>query len=86
MNTNGLTWLLLVALSAGSFRAAESGTSASAGRVVLFLVLAAALKSLLVGWQFMELRTAHPLWRAGFALLLGGYMISVRLLWSPPGQ
>ena len=72
MRANGLIWILLLTVSAVGFRARgiEGGT----------ILLAASVKSLLVGWQFMELRSAHLAWRLGFGLLVLGFPLSIHLL------
>jgi hypothetical protein len=67
---NGLIWVALVAVSAGSFGA---GGSLGGTGIAALLLLAAALKFLLVGWQFMALRSAHWLWRLVLVALLAGF-------------
>ena len=63
MKTNTWVWVALLLLSAFSF--------SIGGRTAIGLVLVAAgLKSALVGRQFMELRSAHLVWTLElFALL-----------------
>lgn len=51
-------YLVLVALTAIAFPAA---------RHPAFLMTLAGLKCLLVGFVFMDLRRAHPVWRLAFA-------------------
>lgn len=69
MNTNTLCWLLLIllTLTGVSVSGTDHGSSATA------IILSAALvKSGLVGWRFMELHTAHAVWKAGFLVLITG--------------
>lgn len=73
MRTNTITWLALLTLSALSFSVA--------GRSLPVLVLTAAgLKSALLGWHFMELHTAAPLWKAAFLTLLTLLLTLIYLL------
>ena len=70
---NGLVWLALIALTFVSFTVSDT-----LGRAALLPILGAAgLKSVLVGFQFMGLRLAHPLFRVGFALLIGALVLGV---------
>jgi hypothetical protein len=62
-----VTWLALVALTLTSFTLSEtSGVRAA----VLPIMGAALVKVSLVGFQFMELRTAHGIWKTAFTALL----------------
>lgn len=67
MKANTWTWAALLLLSVSNFSASE----AAHGNVAAALILSTAgLKAGLVGWQFMELRSAHVVWRlALFGLL-----------------
>ena len=77
MKANTWTWLGLLALSVLSFLI--DGKTATG-----LILIAAGVKTTLVGWQFMDLRSAHPIWKLGFlALVLGelglvGVLISLR--------
>lgn len=55
---NLVTYLALIALTAITFPAARHPS---------FLMALAGIKCLLVGFAFMDLRHAHPVWRLGFA-------------------
>jgi len=66
-----LIWVALVVASAGSFGA---GGSVGGTGVTALLLLAAALKFLLVGWQFMALRSAHLVSRLVLVALLSGFV------------
>lgn len=71
-----LTWLALIALTLTSFALSEtSGVRAA----VLPILLAAMVKASLVAFQFMELRSAHPVWKAAFSALLA---LIVVILWA----
>lgn len=74
------TWLGLLALTLGSFASSEAYSGRAAAVLVL---LAAAAKSSLVAFQFMDLRVAHLVWKAAFVTLLA---IIVLVLWvmRPP--
>ena len=73
MKANTVTWFALVALSALSFSVG--------GRSLPALVLTAAgLKSALLGWRFMELHTAAPVWKAAFLSLLVVLLTLIYLL------
>jgi hypothetical protein len=65
-----MIWVGLVLVSAGSFVA--DGFEAKVGVTALLLVAAAA-KFLMVGWQYMALRSAHLAWRMVFVLFLTGF-------------
>jgi hypothetical protein len=73
MKVNTCIWAVLLALSVLSF--SLSGPTAAA-----LILSAAGVKSALVGWQFMELRTAHFVWRLGLFALLAGMLGLVWLL------
>lgn len=73
MRANTCIWAVLLALSVLSF--SLSGPTAAA-----LILSAAGVKSALVGWQFMELRTAHVVWRLGLLTLLAGVLGLVWLL------
>lgn len=70
---NGLVWLALIALTFVSFTVSDT-----LGRAALLPILAAAAgKSAMVGFQFMGLRQAHPMFRAVFAVLIGVLVTAV---------
>ena len=77
MKTNTWIWIALVLLSASSFWL--SGTPQGA-TVAITILGAAGVKATLVGWQFMELRSAHLAWKLGFPLLLVGTLGLICLL------
>ena len=69
MKTNTSVWIALLVLSVSSF---SIGGVAGKGTAAAFLLAAAGVKAGMVGWQFMDLRSAHRAWPAAmFALLLG---------------
>ena len=75
MNANSLTLIVLVALSTASYVISGGGSAT----VIIFV--AAWVKAALVGWQFMELRSAHPVWKWALGCLLTailgiGYLVS----------
>ena len=76
MKANTIIWILLVALSATSF-------SIAGGSATVAILIAAGVKSTLVGWQFMELYAAHPIWRAALATFLVGLLAIIYLLGLP---
>lgn len=65
--TSTLIWIALVALTLTSFALSE-GSSARGAAVPILIV--AGVKASLVGFGFMELRSAHPAWKAAFASLV----------------
>ena len=73
MNLNTAVWIILVLLSAVSY-------SLGGGGAMAFILAAAGIKAGLVGWQFMELRTAHPVWNAGLLSILAAVLGLVYLL------
>ena len=77
MKTNTLCWLGLILLTITGV--AASGTDHRA-HVTLIILSAAWIKSGLVAWQFMELRTAHVLWKTGFLTLITGLVALLFLL------
>ena len=80
MKADTWTWaaLLLLTVLGFSVREGAHGTTAAA-----FILGAAGLKSGLVGWRFMELRSAHLVWKLAlftlFAAVLGLVFLLVRL-------
>lgn len=77
VRTNTVSWFLLLLLSGASLHAGGRGHGIG---VAALLLAAAAAKSAVVGWQYMELRSAHVLWKAGFASLLVGLLAALLLL------
>jgi hypothetical protein len=77
MKANTWTWAALLLLTVSGFSASETahGTTAAA-----FILGAAGLKSGLVGWRFMELRSAHVVWKLALFALLSGVLALVLLL------
>lgn len=67
MRSNTLTWLILLALTLGSFLLAERGGGSS---VVWIIVALAGLKFALVAWKFMELNKAAVIWDVALLGLL----------------
>lgn len=73
LRANTLTWLALCGLTLVSFFVSDS-----LARAALAPILAvAALKCSLVGLQFMGLRAAHPLLRAGFLAIFGALVVAL---------
>lgn len=72
MTTTISIWAILLALSALSYLSAESllGTASA-----IILLGTAMLKSVLVGFHFMDLGRAHLVWRAGFISLLSIFSV-----------
>lgn len=64
MRANTIVWLALVGLTLGGFLLGAAASRAHAGFLILTL---AGGKGLLLGWRFMEVRVAHPAWKAAFA-------------------
>ncbi len=77
MKANTWTWAALLLLTVLGFSVSEAahGTSAAA-----FILGAASVKSGLVGWRFMELRSAHLVWRLALFTLFAGVLGLVFLL------
>lgn len=73
MKPNTWTWLLLLTLTVVSY--CIDGRSAAG-----LILIAAGVKATMVGWQFMELRSAHPIWRLALAAVLTGVLALVYLL------
>lgn len=74
VRANGRVWLLLVVLTFVSFHLAPRFGS---GHEAAWLFPLAGGKGYLVGYRFMELRGAHPLWRfcfSSFLVLLMGLL------------
>ncbi len=66
-------WVALLGLTFVSFAAGDRLARAA----LVPIMIAAALKSSMVGFEFMELRRAHPLWRAAFATLIGAIVVAL---------
>jgi hypothetical protein len=77
MKPNTLCWILLLGLTVAA--STLSRTTAGHGPMVVVLGLAL-VKAALVGWQFMDLRTAHIVWKSAFLLLLTGMVGVICLL------
>jgi len=77
MKANAWAWAAQLLLTVSGFSVSESahGTTAAA-----FILGAAGLKSGLVGWQFMELRCAHLVWKLALFALLSGVLALIFLL------
>ena len=82
MKTNTITWIALVGLTGVSLLVSERYQSGGAAGVIL---AAAAVKCAVLGWEFMELRSAHWFWRAGFLGVLAGILGGVGLLITRAG-
>lgn len=68
-----LAYVALVGLTFASYAASDA-----LGAAALSPILAVATaKSALVGFQFMGLRAAHPVWRVAFTALVGGVVLAV---------
>lgn len=77
MKANTWIWAALLLLSVLGFSVSETtqGTTAAA-----FILGTAGLKSILVGWRFMELYAAHVIWKLAFSVLVSGLLALVFLL------
>ncbi|AOW09431.1 cytochrome C oxidase subunit IV family protein [Flavobacterium gilvum] len=64
-----LIFVLLIALTVAT--ACISGFSTVSGVVGIMIMIFAALKFLLVAFQFMELKKAHGFWKISLLLTLG---------------
>lgn len=76
LRPHAFVWSALVTLTLFSFVVGEGlGIRALPGAILLV----AAGKGLLLAWRFMELRTAHAVWRMTFVgawlLLIGGLLL-----------
>ncbi len=71
MKTNTLCWLLLILLTITGVIVSDTARGPGAAGIILVTALA---KTFLVGWRFMELHTAHPLWKGSFLLLILGLL------------
>lgn len=67
MKTNTLCWLFLILLTITGVVVSDAVHGPRAAGIIL---LAALAKTVLVGWRFMELHSAHRIWRTGFVLLI----------------
>ncbi len=63
-NTNIITWIILMLLTLTT--AIIAGMSSAA----YLILMAAAIKFMLVAFQFMELKKAHVLWKATLTIVL----------------
>lgn len=77
MKAHTWTWAALLLLTVLGFFVSETGHGATAAA---FILGAAGVKSGLVGWQFMEMRSAHLVWRLALFSLLTGILGLVFLL------
>ena len=66
-------WMALLGLTFVSFGAGDRLARAA----LVPIMIAAALKSSMVGFEFMELRRGHPIWRAAFATLIGAIVVAL---------
>jgi len=71
MKTNTVCWLFLILLTITGVVASDAVHGPGAAGIILVAALG---KTILVGWRFMELHTAHPLWKGAFLLLMSGLM------------
>lgn len=74
MRAHALTWGALLLLTLTSFLTGHSLPARHAAAVILGL---AGLKGAALGWQFMELRTAHWAWRLALFTLLAAILATV---------
>lgn len=77
-NQNLITWIGLISLTGTSYLFSESQLSVS--RVVLLVSAITAIKFMAVGFQFMDVKHAHLLWKIGFAFLLLLYLSLLLIL------
>jgi hypothetical protein len=69
MKANTWSWAVLLLLTAVSFSASDHVRSAAA-----LILGVAGVKAALVGWQYMELHSAHPMWKAALGVILAGIL------------
>jgi len=81
MKTNAWTWAVLVMLTTGSFWTRGALHDRGAALIILG---AAGVKCCGLGWQFMELRAAHWIWRVVLAVLVFGLLGVVGVLAARP--
>jgi hypothetical protein len=77
MKTNLLTWTALLLLTTVSFLTSETAHGQAAA---IFILAAAGAKCAALGWQFMELRAAHWLWRSTLLAIVVGLLGAVAAL------
>ena len=63
-NTNVTTWIILMLLTL------TTTIIAGMGRAAYLILVVAAIKFMLVTFQFMELKKAHVLWKATLTIVL----------------
>lgn len=72
MLNNKTTWLILIFFTiAGSYTA---GTSIPEVFFALIILLLFGIKFILISFQFMELKKAHPFWKIALSLVLAFYI------------
>ena len=69
MKTNALCWLTLILLTITGVMISEGESGLNS---TLIILSAALIKSGLVGWRFMELHTAHVIWKTAFLFMMSG--------------
>lgn len=74
MRAHAFIWGALLLLTLTSFLTGHSLPAQGAATVILAL---AGLKCAALGWQFMELRTAHWAWRTALFALLAAILAAV---------
>lgn len=77
MKANTWTWAALLVLSVLGFLVSETAPGMTAAA---FILGTAGVKSGLVGWRFMELRSAHLVWKLALFALLAAVLGLVFLL------
>lgn len=71
MKTNTIVWMILVLLTVTGVIVSDAVHGPGAAGTILVAALG---KTILVGWRFMELHTAHLLWKSAFLLLMAGLL------------
>lgn len=72
MKSNTDCWIFLILLTLVGVMISDVDQSSKTG---VLIMSAALIKSALVGWRFMELHSAHRLWRTGFLAVIGGIVV-----------
>ncbi len=62
---NTITWLLLVVLTITAYFFSEGNLTGIT--LVIFIMAITLIKFTAIGWQFVELKNSHVVWRALFA-------------------
>ena len=77
MKANGICWVFLILLTLAGVMISNVDQSSKTG---VLIMSAALIKSTLVGWRFMELHSAHALWKVGFVAMVGWIVVLLHCL------